>query len=132
VESTVKRKRILVADDDPVTLRFVTSLLESKGFEVVRAEDGDQALVQARAVRPDLIVTDLLMPYRDGFELVRALRDDPEMYRVPVIVISMRDREEDIVQGLEEGADDYMTKPFNARELVARVCKLLERADGRH
>ncbi len=130
MEPTVKDKRILVADDDPVTLRFLTSLLESKGFKVVRAQDGDQALAQARAIVPDLIVTDLLMPYRDGFELLRILRSDPETHHIPVIMVSMRDREEDIVQGLEQGADDYMTKPFNARELVARVCKLLERANG--
>jgi len=124
-------KRILVADDDPVTLRFLTSLLENHGFEVVRATDGDQALAQARAIVPDLIVTDLLMPYRDGFELLRAVRENPETQRIPVIVVSMRAREEDIVQGLEQGADDYVTKPFNARELVARVRKQLERTNGR-
>lgn len=117
--------RILVADDDPVTLRFVSSLLESKGFSVLTAEDGDRALALAREHRPDLIVSDLLMPYRDGYELLRILREDEALRRIPVIILSMRDREEDIVKGLEEGADDYMVKPFNARELVARVRKLL-------
>jgi DNA-binding response OmpR family regulator len=118
--------RVLVAEDDPVTSRFVVSLLEGKGYEVLLAEDGERAVESADTFRPDLIVTDLVMPYRDGFELLRAVRNDDRLKDIPVILLSMRDREEDIVRGFEQGADDYVVKPFNARELLARVRKLLE------
>ena len=119
-------ERILVAEDDPVTLRFVRSLLEDKGYDVLTAEDGEQLRDLARTAGPDLIVSDLVMPYRDGFEVLRELRLDPKLDRTPVILMSMKDREEDIVQGLEQGADDHVVKPFNARELLARVRKQLE------
>jgi DNA-binding response OmpR family regulator len=120
-------KRILVAEDDPVTRRFVVSLLEERGYEVLVAEDGEHALSTAKSARPDLIVSDLVMPYRDGYEVLRAIRNDDRLKDTPVLILSMRDHEEDIVRGLEEGADDYVVKPFNAREFVLRVRKLLER-----
>ena len=119
-------KRILVAEDDPVTARFVGSLLTEHGFDVLVAADGDHALELAAEAAPDLIVSDLVMPYRDGYEVLRALRSDPRFRAIPVVILSMRDREEDIVRGFEQGADDYVVKPFNARELVARVMRLLE------
>ena len=120
--------RILVAEDDPVTLRFVVSLLEEKGYEVYEATDGRSALELAAEHVPDLIVTDLVMPYRDGFGLLRAIREHDATRKIPVLILSMRDREDDIVRGFEDGADDYVVKPFNARELTARVRKLLERS----
>jgi len=123
-------ERILVADDDVLTSRFVASLLREEGYEVLLAEDGDQALGLAREHAPALILSDLLMPYKDGFGLLRALRAEERTARIPVIILSMRDREEDIVRGFEEGADDYVIKPFKARELVARIRKLLDRASG--
>jgi DNA-binding response OmpR family regulator len=119
-------KRILVAEDDPVTARFVGSLLTEHGYDVLVADDGDHALELAAEAAPDLIVSDLVMPYRDGFEVLRTLRSDPRFRAIPIVILSMRDREEDIVRGFEQGADDYVVKPFNARELVARVKKLLE------
>lgn len=119
-------KRILVAEDDPVTRRFVVSLLEEHGFEVLVAEDGEHAVATATTAKPDLIVCDLVMPFRDGFEVLRAIRNDAGMSQIPVVILSMRDREEDIVRGFEQGADEYVVKPFNARELVSRVRKLLE------
>lgn len=119
-------KRILVAEDDPVTRRFVVSLFEERGYEVLVAEDGEHAVATAKSVRPDLIVSDLVMPYRDGYEVLRAIRNDERLKSIPVLILSMRDREEDIVRGLEQGADEYVVKPFNARELVSRVRKLLE------
>jgi DNA-binding response OmpR family regulator len=120
-------KTILVAEDDPVTRRFVVSLLEERGYEVLIAEDGEHALQLARSASPDLLVSDLVMPYRDGFEVLRAIRNDPTIAHLPVLILSMRDHEEDIVRGLESGADEYVVKPFNARELVARIRRLLER-----
>jgi DNA-binding response OmpR family regulator len=119
-------KRILVAEDDPVTRRFVVSLLEERGYEVLVAEDGEHALATAVTAEPDLIVSDLVMPYRDGYEVLRAIRNDDRLKDTPVLILSMRDREEDIVRGFELGADEYVVKPFNAREFVARVRKLLE------
>jgi DNA-binding response OmpR family regulator len=120
-------ERILIAEDDPVTARFVCSLLEEQGYRVIVCEDGEDAVRSALRHRPDLIITDLIMPYRDGFMVLRALRDTKELADTPVLILSMRDREEDIVRGLEGGADDYVVKPFNARELLARVRKQLDR-----
>jgi DNA-binding response OmpR family regulator len=119
-------KRILVAEDDPVSRRFVVTLLEEKGYEVLVAEDGEHAVATALATVPDLIVCDLVMPYRDGYEVLRAVRNDERTSGIPVLILSMRDREEDIIRGFEQGADEYVVKPFNARELVHRVRRLLE------
>ena len=119
-------KTILVAEDDPVTRRFVVSLLEERGYEVLVAEDGENAVATATTAQPDLIVSDLVMPYRDGYEVLRAIRNDERLKHIPVLILSMRDREEDIVRGFEQGADEYVVKPFNAREFVSRVRKLLE------
>jgi DNA-binding response OmpR family regulator len=119
-------KRILVAEDDPVTRRFVVSLLEERGYEVLVAKDGEHAVATATSARPDLIVSDLVMPYRDGYEVLRAIRNDDRVKDTPVLILSMRDHEEDIVRGFEQGADEYVVKPFNAREFLSRVRKLLE------
>lgn len=119
-------KTILVAEDDPVTRRFIVSLLEERGYEVLVAEDGEHAVSLAVSATPDLVVSDLVMPYRDGYEVLRAIRNDDRVAKLPVMILSMRDREEDIVRGFESGADEYVVKPFNAREFLARVRKLLE------
>ena len=119
-------KRILVAEDDPVTRRFVVSLLTERGYDVLVAEDGEHAIATALSAQPDLIVSDLVMPYRDGYEVLRAIRGDERLTKIPVLILSMRDHEEDIVRGFEQGADEYIVKPFNAREFVSRVRKLLE------
>ncbi len=120
-------ERILVAEDDPVTARFLESLLKDNGYRVLVAEDGETALRLAVHEPPQLIISDLVMPYQDGFALLRELRNDGRTSGIPIVLLSMRDREEDIVHGLEQGADDYVVKPFNARELLARVRKLLDR-----
>jgi len=119
-------QRVLIAEDDPVTSRFLVSLFEEKGYEVLVAADGERAVEAAVTFQPDVIVSDLVMPYRDGYELIRMVRNDATLQSVPFVLLSMRDREEDIVRGFEQGADDYVIKPFNARELLSRVKKLLE------
>ena len=119
-------ERILLAEDDPVMLRFVASLLRERGYEVLEVADGERLHELALSSKPDLILTDLVMPYRDGFEVLRDLRARSELDRTAILVMSMKDREEDIVYALEHGADDYVVKPFNARELLARVRKQLE------
>ena len=129
--AAVGHNRILVADEDPVTARFLRSLLEREGYEVIVAADGTRALELARMGKPSLIISDLTMPYCDGYGLIRELRQDEELAQTPVVILSMRDREQDIVRGFEEGADDYLTKPFHARELLVRIRKLIERGTGR-
>jgi len=119
--------KILVADDDPISLLFTKSLLEDRGYTVVTAEDGEMTLVNLRKELPDLLVTDLVMPYRNGLEIIQEMRNDPQLAGIPVLVMSMKDREPDIVQGLESGADDYVVKPVHALELAARVKKILSR-----
>ena len=121
-------RRILIADDDAVTTRFLASLLEEAGYEVLVAGDGRQAFELAVAHHPDLILCDLVMPYRDGYALLRSLRGQNGLNHVPVVILSALDREEDIVRGLEAGAEDYVVKPFNARELIVRIRKQLERS----
>jgi DNA-binding response OmpR family regulator len=116
--------RILVVDDEPRITRLVRDYLENAGFAVSTARDGDEAVMRARTERPDLVVLDLGLPDLDGLDVTRALRGDSE---VPIIMLTARDDEADRVVGLELGADDYVTKPFSPRELVARVRAVLRR-----
>ena len=119
--------KILAADDDPIVQQFVSSILMENGFEVFTAPDGEQALDQARTIKPDLIILDLIMPYKDGYEVLRSLQESPELKDIPVIILSAKSKEEDIIRGLDGGAEDFIIKPFNALELVARVKKVLAR-----
>jgi len=112
-------ERILLADDNADMRDYVRRLLA--GYEVETVADGAAALRAARARRPDLLLTDVMMPGVDGFELLRALRLDPDTRDIPVILLSARAGEESRIEGLEAGADDYLIKPFSARELLARV-----------
>jgi len=107
--------------------RFVAGLLRQQGHEVEEAADGEAALRSARERRPQLIVLEMVMPGRDGGEVLEALKGDAATRRIPVLVLSVRSREEDIVRGLELGAEDYITKPFHTQELLLRVRKILAR-----
>jgi PAS domain S-box-containing protein len=120
--------RVLVADDSAVMREYVGRLLRQQGWFVQAVPDGAAALAAARAARPDLILTDVIMPSLDGFGLLRALREDVRTRSIPVIMLSMRAGEEARVEGLLAGADDFLTKPFSARELVARVATHLQLA----
>ena len=119
--------RILVADDDSTIRRFIVTLLSDRGYEILEAADGEQAYKVAEHAKPDLMLLDLIMPFRDGFDVLQDLKRSPETASIPVIIMSVKDREEEIVKGLNMGADDYVVKPFNSLELVARVRKILER-----
>jgi DNA-binding response OmpR family regulator/anti-sigma regulatory factor (Ser/Thr protein kinase) len=119
------RPRLLVVDDNADMREYVSRLLGSR-YEVEAATDGMDGLERARTRPPDLVLTDVMMPGLDGFELMRALRADPATARVPVVMLSARAGEESTVEGLEAGADDYLVKPFAARELLARVRANLE------
>jgi two-component system, OmpR family, alkaline phosphatase synthesis response regulator PhoP len=116
--------RILIVDDEPKIVRLLRDYLEHAGFAVVVARDGAEALMRARTDRPDLVVLDLGLPGLDGLDITRQLRRDSN---VPIIMLTARDDETDKVLGLELGADDYVTKPFSPRELVARVRAVLRR-----
>ncbi|MGD0833294.1 MAG: response regulator transcription factor [Candidatus Dormibacteria bacterium] len=119
--------RVLIVDDQPDIVRLVRDYLERGGFEVVTAGDGEEALRAAHRSRPDLVVLDLSLPRLDGLDVARALRRDGD---VPIIMLTARTEETDRVAGLELGADDYVTKPFSARELVARVRAVLRRTQA--
>ncbi|MDY7080105.1 MAG: response regulator transcription factor [Chloroflexota bacterium] len=118
---------ILVVDDEPEIVRLVRAYLEDAGYRVVTAPDGQQALHVARHEKPDLVVLDVLMPRMDGLEFTRRIRRERN---VPIIMLTARAEETDQVVGLELGADDYVTKPFSPRALVARVRAVLRRARG--
>jgi len=118
---------ILVVDDEPRIVQLVRDYLEHGGFTVLVASDGAAALRTARTGRPDLVVLDLGLPGLDGLDVARALRRDGE---VPIIMLTARTEETDKLVGLELGADDYLTKPFSPKELVARVRAVLRRAEG--
>jgi len=118
---------ILVVDDEPGIVKQARDYLERSSFRVVTAADGKNALFAARRDRPDLIVLDLNLPEMDGLDVCRALRRDSD---VPIIMLTARVDETDRLIGLELGADDYITKPFSPRELVARVRAVLRRVQG--
>ncbi len=121
-------ERILVVDDDPDILQFVQINLELDGFRVETAPGGRQALERASENPPDLMLLDIMMPEIDGLTVLRRMRSNPTTGSVPVIILSARSLAEDRVKGLDLGADDYITKPFDLEELVARVRTVLRRS----
>jgi signal transduction histidine kinase/CheY-like chemotaxis protein len=125
----VRRARVLVADDNTDMREYVARLLRGRGWEVDGVANGRQALEHVRARTPDLVVSDVMMPEMDGVELIGALRADEATRAVPVVLLSARAGEEARVEGMRAGADDYLVKPFAARELLARVETQLRRAD---
>lgn len=120
-------KTILVVDDEEHIRELATMYLENEGYTVLTAADGEEALATARAKSPDLIVLDVMMPRLDGLDVCRELRKESD---VPVLMLTARSEEVDRIVGLELGADDYMGKPFNPRELAARVKAILRRTDA--
>jgi DNA-binding response OmpR family regulator len=123
-------QRILVVDDDKQIVRLVRSYLEQAGYAVLTAADGTTALRTIRTERPDLVVLDLMLPDQDGWTVTRAVRGDANQADLPIIMLTARVEDTDKIVGLEIGADDYIAKPFNPRELVARVRAVLRRGSG--
>lgn len=122
--------QILVVDDDPDIVRLVRAYLEKGGFQVLTAHNGETALHILRRDHPALLVLDLMLPDRDGWDITRLLRADPSLAQLPVIMLTARIDDADKIIGLELGADDYITKPFNPREVVARVRSVLRRSQA--
>jgi DNA-binding response OmpR family regulator len=123
----MRKPTVLVVDDEPRILRFVRAELESAGFGVLTASDGDSALEIVEASNPDLVVLDVIMPGMDGFEVLRRLR---ARRAVPVVLLTARGNDADKVRGLDLGADDYLTKPFSPDELSARIRAVLRRTSS--
>ena len=119
--------RILVAEDDPKQAQVIRIYLQREGHAVQLVADGRTAIEQARAYPPDLVVLDVMMPFVDGMEVCRVLRAESA---VPILLLTARSAENDMLLGLDSGADDYMVKPYSPRELAARVRALLRRAGG--
>ena len=118
------REKILVVDDEVKIVRVVKAYLEKEGYQVAEAYDGRQALESARREHPDLVILDLMLPEMSGWDVCRTLRQESN---IPVIMLTAQDEDTDKIVGLELGADDYVTKPFNPKELMARVHAILRR-----
>ena len=128
---TEQTARVLVADDEPNILMLTSVMLKDAGYEVIKAENGKQAIDMTMSERPDLVITDVIMPEKNGFEVCQAIRSNPETSQIPIIILSALGDAYNKITGFEDGADDYVTKPFNIEELKARVLALLVRSRGR-
>jgi len=124
-------QRLLVVDDDKEIVRVVRAYLERAGYAVLTAHNGETALHVIRSERPDLVVLDLMLPDRDGWDVTRIVRQDESLALTPIIMLTARAEDHDKIMGLELGADDYIPKPFNPHEVVARVRAVLRRT-GQH
>ena len=124
------KQRILVVDDDREVVRLLRAYLEQAGYEVLVAYDGETALHNLRRERPDLLLLDLMLPDRDGYDITRIVRADALLSALPIIMLTARVDDTDKIVGLEMGADDYVTKPYNPREVVARVRARLRKVGG--
>jgi two-component system alkaline phosphatase synthesis response regulator PhoP len=118
--------KILVVDDQVHIVRLVQVNLERAGYQVVTAYDGDEALQKVKTERPDLVVCDVMMPKKDGFEVLRELKADPETRDIPVIMLTAKAQDADVFRGWASGVDCYLTKPFNPQELLAFVKRVLQ------
>ena len=112
---------ILVVDDSPTELRLVTGALQRQGYEILTATDGDQAIAKAAATRPDLIVLDVVMPKKNGFQVCRELKTAPETQDIKVLLLTSKNQPTDRFWGMKQGADEYMTKPFDEAALLTAV-----------
>ncbi len=118
--------KILVAEDEPLMSAAIVGRLRGEGYEVIVANDGREALKAIEEERPDLIITDILMPFTSGLELIGVVKSDPAM-QIPVIVLSGMGQEATVMEAFELGADDFLTKPFNPAELSMRVKRALKK-----
>jgi len=116
-----EKRRIVIAEDEPQIANLVKYKLEKSGFEVIWGENGQLAWELIQAQKPDLVILDVMMPIMDGFEVLNAMKAEPSTEEIPVIMLTARGMEEDILKGFDAGVVDYMVKPFSVTELAARV-----------
>ena len=126
----MSKEKVLIVDDEEDVLELVRYNLAKNGYRIETATTGEEALTQARAKAPDLMILDLMLPGIDGLEVCQKLREDPKTEAIPIIMLTAKGEEADIVTGLELGADDYITKPFSVRELMARIKAVLRRTES--
>jgi DNA-binding response OmpR family regulator len=119
-------KKIMVVDDEQDILQFLDLVLRERGYEVITASSGQEALTRAATEKPDLVLLDVMMPEMDGWEVLKLLRVDPETEQIPVAMLSARTEAKDRVQGLQEGAIDYICKPFALPELLEKIEGILK------
>jgi twitching motility two-component system response regulator PilH len=117
-------QKILIVDDSPTERYFLTDILVKNGFSVSTAENGEDALTKIKADKPQLILMDVVMPGQNGFQITRAISRDPEMQDVPVIICTSKNQETDRIWGLRQGARDYLVKPIDPQELLAKIAAL--------
>lgn len=122
-----KQQTVLIADDEPQIREILSIYFKKEGFKVIEAADGAEALVQVQAGKPDIILLDIMMPVLDGLEVCKQVR---KISDIPIIMLTAKDSDDDRILGLEIGADDYISKPFNTREVVARVKAVLRRTNS--
>jgi len=120
-------KKIVLAEDEPQIARLVEFKLKKEGYEVTWKPNGEEALEAIRKEKPDLILLDIMMPVMDGYEVLRRIREDENLKSIPVVMLTARAQEKDVVKGIDSGAEDYITKPFHPAELLARVKRILSK-----
>jgi len=123
----VGKLTVLVIDDDPVILELLRVNFEIEGFDVICATDGEEGLKRAQAEQPDIVISDIMMPRRDGLQLLDDLKSDPRTEGLPVILLSAKAQRSEVQHGLDMGADDYITKPFDPLELIDRLNAVMTR-----
>jgi DNA-binding response OmpR family regulator len=120
------KPRVLLIEDEPHILLSLEFLLERAGYETASATDGDEGLALVRHLRPDVVVLDIMLPKRNGYEVCRAIKADPELRAIPVVILSAKGQEVEILKGLELGASAYVTKPFGNAEILEALRVVLE------
>jgi DNA-binding response OmpR family regulator len=120
-------KKILIADDEPNIVAALEFLLQRNGYEVHVARNGDEALKLVEACNPDLVLLDVMMPVRSGYEVCKRIREHPDWRHIKIIMLSAKGRDAEVSKGLAIGADLYVTKPFSTRDLMGKISELLER-----
>jgi two-component system alkaline phosphatase synthesis response regulator PhoP len=119
--------KLLLVEDEPNILRLTSAMLEKDGYQVLQAQNGREGIDILRSSAPDIVITDLIMPEKNGFEVCRAVRANPGTAKVPILILTAMGDEFNKAAGFEAGADDYLTKPFNILELKSRITALLRR-----
>jgi len=122
--------RVLVIDDDPVILELLRVNFEIEGFDVITASDGEEGFARAQALHPDVVISDIMMPKRDGLQLLGDLKGSPGTEDLPVILLSAKAQKSEVQQGLDLGADDYITKPFDPIKLIDRLNAVVAKTRG--
>jgi two-component system phosphate regulon response regulator PhoB len=126
----MEKKKILVVDDEPDVTDLVAYHLKAKGFQVETLNDATASISKARSYQPNLVILDIMMPHLSGIQLCRILRADPKLAKVPIVFLTAKAEAHDRIEGLETGADDYLSKPFSPKELVLRVESILRRVSA--